>query len=204
MGPPLRPGSGKDDRQETQDRTKTIRDMGKDRFDFSEIDAALPAAERMQEKDRLTDALENNYKAVGILGDRMEKLESRLSEVLPGLDETISSLRGASKITIGEEARRTLEQEGEAVCRKMAESINRESARLLERLSMRDRVVISATAFWCMIEVIVSLLAAFACICMANAEFIHSLMLWKVLGYSASFLVVCIALTVFTYHKLKR
>lgn len=199
----MRPGSGKDDRQETQDRTKTIRDMGKDRFDFSEIDAALSAAERMQEKDRLTDALENNYKAVGILGDRMEKLESRLSEVLPGLDETISSLRGVSKITIGEEARRTLEQEGEAVCRKMAESINRESARLLERLSMRDRVLISATAFWCMVEVIVSLLAAFACICMANAEFIHSLMLWKVLGYTAGFLVVCIALTIFTYHKLK-
>ena len=74
--------------------------MGKDRFDFSEIDAALPAAERMQEKDRLTDALENNYRAVGILGDRVEKLESRLSEVLPGLDEAISSLGGASKITI--------------------------------------------------------------------------------------------------------
>lgn len=26
--------------------------MGKDRFDFSEIDAALPVAERMQEEDR--------------------------------------------------------------------------------------------------------------------------------------------------------
>ncbi|WP_417177431.1 hypothetical protein [Bacteroides sp.] len=177
--------------------------MGKDRFDFSEIDAALSAAERMQEKDRLTDALENNYKAVGILGDRMEKLESRLSEVLPGLDETISSLRGASKITIGEEARRTLEQEGEAVCRKMAESINRESARLLERLSMRDRVVISATAFWCMVEVIVSLLFAFICTFMANAKFIHSLMLWKILGYSAGLLAVCIALTIFICRKLK-
>lgn len=200
----MRPGSGKDDRQETQDRTKTISDMSKDRFDFSEIDAALPAAERMQEKDRLTDALENHYKAIGILSDKVEKLEGRLSEVLPGLDEAVSSLRGANKITIGEEARRTLEQEGEAVCQKMAESINRESARLLERLSIRDRVVISATAFWCMIEVIVSFLAAFACVFMANAEFIHSLMLWKVLGYSASFLVVCIALTVFTYHKLKR
>lgn len=178
--------------------------MGKDRFDFSEIDAALPAAERMQEKDRLTDALENNYKAVGILSDKVEKLEGRLSEVLPGLDEAVSSLRGASKITIGEEAKRVLEQEGEVVCRKMAESINRESAKLLDRLAMRDRVVISATAFWCMIEVIVSLLAAFACICMANAEFIHSLMLWKVLGYSVGFLVVCVALTIFTYHKLKR
>ena len=178
--------------------------MGKDRFDFSEIDAALPAAERMQEKDRLTDALENNYKAVGILSGKVEKLESRLSEILHGLDETDSSLRGASKITIGEDARRTLEQEGEAVCRKMAESINRESARLLERLSMRDRIVISTTAFWCMIEMIIFLLAAFACICMANAKFIHSLMLWKVLGYTAGFFVVCVALTIFTYHKLKR
>ena len=68
----------------------------------------------------------------------------------------------------------------------------------------KHRVVISATAFWCMIEVIVSLLAAFACVFMANARFIHSVMLWKVLGYSAGFLVVCVALTIFTYHKLKR
>ncbi|MCS2314154.1 hypothetical protein NXW44_07925 [Phocaeicola vulgatus] len=178
--------------------------MGKDRFDFSEIDAALPAAERMQEKDRLTDALENNYKAVGILSDKVEKLESRLSEILPGLDEAVSSLRGASRITISEESRRVLEQEGEAVCRKMAERIDKESARQLALLSMRDRVVISATAFWCMIEVIIFLLAAFICTCMANAWFIHSVMLWKMLGYTAGFLVVCIALTIFTCHKLKR
>lgn len=200
----MRPGSGKDDRQETQDRTKTIRAMSKDRFDFSEIDAALSAAERIQEKDRLTDALENTYRTVGILSDKVEKLESRLSEVLPRLDEAVSSLREASKLTISGEARRTLEQEGEAICRKMADRIDKESARLLERLSMRDRMVISATAFWCMIEVIVSLLAAFICTCMANARFIHSVMLWKVLGYTAGFLVVCVALTVFTYHNLKR
>lgn len=60
--------------------------MGKDRFDFSEIDAALPAAERMQEEDRVADALENNYKAVRILGANVEKLENRLSEALPRLD----------------------------------------------------------------------------------------------------------------------
>lgn len=177
--------------------------MSKDRFDFSEIDAALPAAERMQEKDRLTDALENNYRAVGILSDRVEKLESRLSETLPKLDEAVSSLRGASKITIGEEARRTLELEGEAICRKMAGMIDGECAELLGRLSMKDRVVISTTAFWCMVEVIVSLLFAFICTCMANAKFIHSLMLWKILGYSATLLVICIALTIFICHKLK-
>lgn len=180
-----------------------MRDMGKDRFDLSEIDAALPAAERMQEEDRLTDALENHYKAVGILGDRMEKLESRLSEVLPGLDEAVSSLRRASKFTIGEEARRKLEREGEAVCRKIADRIGRESAELLDRLSMKDRMVVSSTAFWCMVDVIVSLSLAFIFTFMANARLIHSLMLWKVLGCSSALLVICVALTIFICHKLK-
>lgn len=177
--------------------------MSKDRFDFSEIDAALPAAERMQEKDRLTDALENNYKAVGILSDKVEKLESRLSEVLPGLDEAVTSLRQASRVTVSEEARRKLEQEGEVICRKMAGIIDGECAELLGRLSMKDRVVISTTAFWCMVEVIVSLLFAFICTFMANARLIHSLMLWKILGCSAALLVICIALTIFICRKLK-
>ena len=204
MGTPLRPGSGKDGRKETKDRTKTIGDMGKDRFDFSEIDAALPAAERMQEEDRLTDALGNNYRAVGILCDKVEKLESRLSEALLGLDIAVSSLREASKITVSEEARQTLEQEGEAVCRKMAGMIDKESAELLDRLSMKDRVVISSTAFWCMVDVIVSLLLAFICTFMANARLMHSLMLWKVLGCSAALLVLSVTLTVFVCHKLKQ
>lgn len=178
--------------------------MNKDRFDFSEIDAALPAAENMQEKDRLTDALENNYKAVGILSDKVESLERRLSEVLSGLDGAVSSLRQASTVTVGEESRQALEQEGETICRKIADRIDRESAKLLDRLSMKDRVVISATAFWCMIEVIIFLLAAFTGTCMANARFIHSVLLWKMLGYSAGFLILCIVLTVFTCRKLRQ
>lgn len=178
--------------------------MSKDRFDFSEIDAALPAAEKMQEEDRIIGALENNYKAVGILNDKLEKLENRLSEALPGLDGVVSSLHEASTVTVSEEAKRTLEREGEAICRKIADRIDRESAKMLDRLSMRERVVISTTAFWCMVEVVIFLLAAFICTCMANARFIHSVMLWKVLGYTAGFLVLCIGLTVFVCHKLKQ
>lgn len=177
--------------------------MGKDRFDFSEIDAALPAAEKMQEEDRIIGALENNYKAVGILNDKLEKLENRLSEALPRLDGAVSSLHEASTVTVSEEAKRTLEREGEAICRKIADRIDKESAKMLDRLSIRDRVVISTTAFWCMVEVVIFLLAAFICTCMANARFIHSVMLWKVLGYTAGFLVLCIGLTIFTCRKLK-
>ena len=174
------------------------------KFDFSEIDGALPTAEKMQEQDRIIDALKNNYEAVRILSANVEKLENRLSEALPKMDGAVSSLRQASKVTVSEETGRVLEREGDKICRKIAGRLEDESARLFDRLSAKDRVVISSMSFWCMIEVIVSLLAAFACICMANAKFIHSLMLWKVLGYTAGFFVVCVALTIFTYHKLKR
>lgn len=178
--------------------------MNKDRFDFSEIDGALPAAEKMEERDRMTDALENNYEAVGILNDKVEKLENRLTQALSALDGAVSSLREASSVTVGEEARKTLEQEGEKICRKMADRMESECARLAGRLSANDRVLISATAFWCMVEAIISLAAAFVCTCMANSQFIHSLMLWKILGYMAVFLVLCIVLTIFVCRKLRQ
>ena len=173
------------------------------KFDFSEIDEALPTAEKMQERDRMTDALENNYEAVRILSANVEKLENRLSEALPKMDGAVSSLHRASKVTVSEEARKTLEQEGEKICRKMADRMESECARLAGRLAANDRVFVSATVFWCMIVTIISLAAAFICTCMANSQFIHSIMLWKIFGYTAGFLVLCVALTIFICHKLK-
>ena len=152
------------------------------KFDFSEIDGALPTAEKMQEQDRIIDALKNNYEAVRILSANVEKLENRLSEALPKMDGAVSSLRGASTVTLGEEARKTLEQEGEKICRKMADRMERECARLAGRLSANDRVLISA----------------------ANARLIHSILLWEVLGCTAAFLVVCVTLTIFICRKLRR
>ena len=151
------------------------------KFDFSEIDGALPTAEKMQEQDRIIDALKNNYEAVRILSANVEKLENRLSEALPKMDGAVSSLRGASTVTLGEEARKTLEQEGEKICRKMADRMERECARLAGRLA-----------------------AAFVCTCAANARLIHSILLWEVLGCTAAFLVVCVTLTIFICRKLRR
>lgn len=47
-------------------------------------------------------ALENNYEAVRILSANVEKLENRLSEVLPKMDGAVSSLRGTSTFTVSE------------------------------------------------------------------------------------------------------
>ena len=95
--------------------------MNKDRFDFLEIDVAIPAAEKMQQEDRTAVVLENNCKVVGILNEKVEKLENRLAEALSAPDETVSSFHKASRETVGEDSRRELEKEGDAICRKTTE-----------------------------------------------------------------------------------
>ncbi len=174
------------------------------KFDFTEMDEALSGAGKIQETERMADALEDNYKAVRILSDQMERLEVRLSEALTKTDGVVSSLQQANQVTISEEFSQTLAREGDAICRKMADRLESECARMVGRLSGDDRVTISSTAFWCMVETLVSLGAAFACTCAANLHFMHSALLWKMLGCTVLFLVVSIALTIIICRKLKR
>ncbi len=173
------------------------------RFDFSKIDEALPTAEKMQERDRMTDALENNYEAVRILNANVEKLENRLSEALPKMDGTISSLREASTVSISEEARKTLEREGEKICRKMADRMESECTRLAGRLSANDRMLISATAFWCMILTVIILSAFFACIIAANSYLFQNALLWKMASCFGGLWILCMIITVFVCRKLE-
>lgn len=78
------------------------------KFDFSEIDGALPTAEKMQERDRMTDALENNYEAVRILSANVEKLENRLSEALPKMDGAVSSCTEQARLLSARKRERRL------------------------------------------------------------------------------------------------
>ena len=88
----------------------------------------------LQETARVTDALENNCKAVGILSERLEILENRFSEALPKIEKATFSLRETDKVAVSEEARKTLEREGEKICRKMADRLRNECAGLFDRL----------------------------------------------------------------------
>lgn len=69
---------------------------------------------------------------------------------------------------------------------------------------VRNRTSVPTVAFWRMVEVIIFLLATFIYTCAANVQFIHNAVLWKMLGYTAGFLAVSGALTVFVCHKLKQ
>lgn len=158
----------------------------------------------IQETARVTEALENNCRAVGILGERLEMVENRFSETLPKIENAASSPREIGKVTVSEEARKTLEREGERICRKVADRLQDECAKLFDRLSAKDRVVIPEVLFLCMIEVIIFLLFAMISFIIANVRFIHSTILWEITGYITCVTVVFIVLTVFVYRKSKR
>ena len=57
----------------------------------------------LQETARVTDALEKNCRAVGILSERLEILENRFSEALPKIEKAASSPRETGKVTVSEE-----------------------------------------------------------------------------------------------------
>lgn len=158
----------------------------------------------LQGTARVTDALENNCKAVGILSERLEMLGNRFSETLPRIEKTASTPRETGKVTVSEEARKTLEREGERICRKMADRLRNECAGLFDRLSAKDRVVIPWVLFLCMIEVIIFLLFAMISFIVANVRFIHSTILWEIIGYIICVIVVFIVLTVFLCRKSRR
>ena len=170
-----------------------------------ELEENMQKQERLlQETARVTDALENNCRAVGILGERLEILENRFSETLPRIEKASSSPHETGKVTVSEEARNTLEREGERICRKVADRLRNECAELFDRLSAKDRVVIPCVLFLCMIEVIIFFLSAMICFIAANARFIHSTILWEITGYITCVTVACIVLTVFLCRKSKR
>lgn len=158
----------------------------------------------LQETARVTDALEKNCKAAGILSERLEMLETEFSEALPKIEKAASSPRETGKVTVSEEAGKTFEREGERICRKMADRLRNECTELFDRLSAEDRAVIPGVLFLCMIEVIIFLLSAIVCFIAANVRFIHSTILWEITGYITCIAVACIVLTVFLCRKSKR
>lgn len=170
-----------------------------------ELEENMQKHERLlQETARVTDALENNCKAVGILSERLEMLENRFPEALPKIEKAASSPRETDKVTVSEETRKTLEREGERICRKMADRLRNECAGLFDRLSAKDRVVIPWVLFLCMAEVTVFLLAAVVCFIAANVRFIHSTILWEITGYITCIAVAYIVLTVFVCRNSRK
>ncbi len=176
-----------------------------DKFDFSkDMDAAVSTAEETEQTEQLIETLEGCKTAMHELGTQADSLVREFSPLVLALSSTVKAVKEAATVTVSGETREFLEREGMGICQRMLDELEKRGERLVRQMTpVRNRTSVPTVAFWCMIEVIIFLLAAFICTCAANAQFIHDAVLWKLLGYTAGFLAVCMALTVFVCHKLK-
>ncbi len=176
------------------------------KFDFSEdMDAAVSTAKETEQTEQLIETLEGCKTAMHELSTQADSLVREFSPLILALSSTVKAVKEAATVTVSGEAREFLEREGMGICQRMLDEFEKRGERLVRQMApVRNRTSIPTVAFWCMIEVIIFLLAAFICTCAANAQFIHNAVLWKLLGYTAGFLAVSVALTVFVCYKLKQ
>ena len=176
------------------------------KFDFSEdMDAAVSTAKELERTEQLIETLEGCKTALHELGTQADSLVREFSPLILALSSTVKAVKEAATVTVSAEARELLEREGLGICQRMLDEFEKRGERLVRQMApVRNRTSVPTVAFWCMIEVIIFLLAAFICPCAANAQFIHSAVLWKTIGYTTGFLAVSVALTVLVCHKLKQ
>ena len=176
------------------------------KFYFSEdMDAAVSTAEEAEQTEQFIETLEECKIAMHELSTQEDSLVSEFSPLILAISSTVKAVKEATTITVPGETREILEREGMGICQRMIDEFEKRGERLVRQMvPVRNHTSVSAVAFWCMIEVIIFLLAAFISTCAANAQFLHNTVLWKLLGYTSGFLAVSVSLLVFVCHKLKQ
>ncbi len=146
--------------------------MAKDKFDFTgDIDAAIQTAEKSQEESRLRQVAE--YKEA----EKQSASIDRYRKAVEALGERMETVAG-----------------------KIPQVVT-ELKRTRDAFRQADRITIPTTLFWCLIILLLFLTSTVVCVFVANEYFLQSLLLWKILGCNAIFLIVSLVLTIYICRR---
>ena len=148
----------------------------KKKFDFSaemneaESIKATPKNEYLEEEKRLLDV---NAKELASLNDNVYKLRTDV--------ENLSGSIRECKPTISEEMQKLAVEFGATLLCNFLSQIESKCKEAERRMKKADNVIhIPATVFYITIIILVALSSFFASIIIANAEILHSAVIWKV------------------------
>ena len=147
----------------------------KKKFDFSaemneaESIKATPKNEYLEEEKRLLDV---NIKELASLNDNVYKLRTDV--------ENLSGSIRECKPTISEEMQKLAVEFGATLLCNFLSQIESKCKEAERRMKKADNVIhIPATVFYITIIILVALSSFFASIIIANAEILHSALIWK-------------------------
>lgn len=172
----------------------------KRKFDFSaemseaESIKATPKNEYLEEEKRLLDV---NIKELASLNDNVYKLRTDV-ENLPG------SIRECKPIISKEMQKLAVEFGAPLLCNFLSqiESKCKEAERRMKKTY--NAIYIPATAFYITIIILVALSSFFASIIIANAEILHSALIWKGVLWTVLIAVVGITTMIFLSKVLNK
>ena len=150
----------------------------KKKFDFSaemneaESIKATPKNEYLEEEKRL---LKENIKELASLNDNVHEMSINLENLLKSLRE--------NKLVITQDTQEQAEKFGQSVLDKFLHQIQDKCNETERNICKADSYIfIPHTTFYILIIILVSLSSFFASIMIANAEILHSALIWKVVA----------------------
>ena len=171
----------------------------KEKFDFtaemSEAESirSTPKNEYLEEEKRL---LKENIKELASLNDNVHYIITNLENLLEFLREY--------KLAIAQQTQEQADKFGQSVLNKFLCQIQdkcNETERKIRKID--SHIFIPHTIFYVLIIILVALSSFFASIIIANAEILHSALIWKAVAWCSAVAIIGIAITIFLPKVLK-
>lgn len=171
----------------------------KKKFDFSaemaEVESvkANPRNEYQEEENRL---LDNNVQELAKLNDNVFKLRTEV--------ENLSGSIRECKPVISEEMQKLAVEFGATLLCNFLSQIESKCKEAERRMKKSGNAIpVPVTAFYITIIILVALSSFFVSIIVANAEILHSALIWKVVVGCTLMAIIGIAITIFLLKVLK-
>lgn len=152
----------------------------KKKFDFS---AEMNEAEAMRISPK-NDFLEEEKRLLDLNVKELAKLNDNVHELRINL-VNLTDFMSRFKPEISHEMQQQAEQLGNSLLRRFIDRIEAKCKDAEHRMRQAENFIsIPTTAFYILIILLVSLFSFFASIIVANAEILHSALVWKAAGWS--------------------
>lgn len=177
--------------------------MGKDKFDFSEemdkVDRSIDTARRQEAEH---DVLEENLEALHELNSRTEELTVAFRKSVETFIMAVDELRRHSQALFSDKAKEEIAQEGERVCKRMADALERKGNELITKLEKADKRISMPQATFCGLLFTLAVLTVFAVvICIYNESNHPDAGIRTIIICTLCVLLLGIAATIFISRK---
>ena len=178
--------------------------MRKDKFDFSEemdkVDRSIDTARR-QEAEHVV--LEENLEALHELNGRTEELAVAFRKSVETFIMAVDELRRHSQALFSDKAKEEIAQEGERICKRMADALERKGNELIAKLEKADKRISMPQATFCGLLFTLAVLTVFAVvICIYNESNHPDAGIRTITIFTLCVLLLGIAAAIFIGRKL--